>query len=383
MPRPTHSILSADTGRAQTVALGVLCFLAMVQMLLVARTFWLAGANPTPKQSEATMAERDGPNPVLGWNSVATPPLPGQLAESSTVLSPPSWPSIPGLDAPPPGVLAGDGPLAGPAPSGLPTAAVLDAETTALLETVRQLRDQGEVSAVLDLLKASEGMDQNQPAVLREFAATYEQMGLTDKAAAYWQRIVDLGPRLDGEAYAVASQRLSRLRLGQPVKPPANHPATPLPLPSSRMRADGAVLAIGDCQVLTDAAVTDGERRVLRIPIVRTGAERIEPMAVNLDVFFYDQVDGGKVEPTRADKPIEQWVAAPVDWEGEGVENLDVPYFLPKMTEQEIKNHGRRSYHGYVIKLYYQNRLQDVAGEPNELLETISPQAAPPDSAGR
>jgi len=383
MPRRTHSILSPDTGRAQTAALVILCSLAMVQMLLVARTLWIAGAQPTSAQSDVKFTERDHSPLIPGWSSLPTPPLPGQLAVTTVPSRPPSWQQIPGIDAPPPGVLAGDGSLAAPAPSGLPPITVLDTETTELLEAVRQLRDQGEVSDVLELLRASEGMGQNQPAVLREFAATYEQMGLTDKAAAYWQRIVELGPQLGGDVYALASQRLARLRLGQPPLETASEPAFVPPPPSPRVQPDGAVLAIGDCQVMIDAAVTEGDRRVLRIPIVRTGADRIDPLGVNLDVFFYDRVDGVRVELTRADKPIEQWVAAPVDWEGEGVESLDVPYFLPKMTEDEIKNHGLRTYHGYVIKLYYQNRLQDMVGEPKELLETLSPQVTPLDSAGR
>ena len=35
----------------------------------------------------------------------------------------------------------------------------------------------------------------------------------------------------------------------------------------------------------------------------------------------------------------------------------------------EIAAHGRRSYHGYVVRLYYQNKLQDVAAEPRDLLD--------------
>jgi hypothetical protein len=50
------------------------------------------------------------------------------------------------------------------------------------------------------------------------------------------------------------------------------------------------------------------------------------------------------------------------------------------MTPGEVQNHGRRSYHGYVVRLYYQHKLQDVAAEPRDLLEfgSPAPQAAGP-----
>jgi N-acetylmuramoyl-L-alanine amidase len=66
------------------------------------------------------------------------------------------------------------------------------------------------------LLKAAEGMDQNHPAVLKEFALTYEQMGLTEKAREYWQRIVNAGSAKSGNYYGLAQARLARLGVTMP-----------------------------------------------------------------------------------------------------------------------------------------------------------------------
>jgi hypothetical protein len=68
-----------------------------------------------------------------------------------------------------------------------------------------------------------------------------------------------------------------------------------------------------------------------------------------------------------------------VDWSGVGEEPLEVTYFLPALTPGEIAAHGRRSYHGYVVRLYYQHKLQDVAAEPRDLLDfgSRSPQSVP------
>jgi hypothetical protein len=275
----------------------------------------------------------------------------------------------------------------------MPTLPIPDPEVAELLQTVAQLRSAGETEGLLELLRAAEGMDQNHPAVLKEFALTYEQMGLTDKAREYWQRIVAGGEASGGVFFGMAQQRLERLgaATGGPSFPPepgagsdtgpgvvltppnmvGGIPAVPRSSEKVTQEA-GAKLGVGGCQVVKDMAVVDGDRRTLRIPIVKLGDEAIDPSAVNVDVFFYDRVNDGKVEPTRADPPVASWVASPVDWSGAGMEPLDVTYFLPPMTAQEVKNHGRREFHGYLVKLYYQDRLQAVVAEPRELLEESS-----------
>jgi hypothetical protein len=298
---------------------------------------------------------------------------------------------VSGLMPPVPGMLAGEGPEPGlgaapvvPTGGGVATLPTPDPEVAELLQTVAQLRAGGETEGLMELLKAAEGMDQNHPAVLKEFALTYEQMGLTEKAREYWERIVGLGEAVSGMFYGLAQQRLERLGAGAPS---AVFPAGPaailtepnvvggMPLGGSEMTTAkvtseaGAALGVGGCKVVRDLAVAKGDKRTLRIPIVRVGASPIEPEAVNVDVFFYDRVNGTKVEPTRADPPVSSWVASPVDWSGEGMELLDVTYFLPPMSAQEVLDHGRRDFHGYLVKLYYKDRLQAVVAEPRELLE--------------
>jgi hypothetical protein len=221
--------------------------------------------------------------------------------------------------------------------------------------------------------------------VLKEFALTYEQMGLTEKAREYWERIVGLGEAVSGMFYGLAQQRLERLGAGAPSEVFPGGPAAILTEPNvvggmplgagsemttAKVTSEaGAALGVGGCKVVRDLAVAKGDKRTLRIPIVRVGASPIEPEAVNVDVFFYDRVNGTQVEPTRADPPVSSWAASPVDWSGEGMELLDVTYFLPPMSAQEQLDHGRRDFHGYLVKLYYQDRLQAVVAEPRELLE--------------
>ncbi len=96
------------------------------------------------------------------------------------------------------------------------TVLVPDPEVAELLQTVAQLRAGGETEGLMELLKAAEGMDQNHPAVLKEFALTYEQMGLTEKAREYWQRIVNAGSAKSGNYYGLAQARLARLGVTMP-----------------------------------------------------------------------------------------------------------------------------------------------------------------------
>lgn len=399
MARSESNILAKDTGRVQSAALVVLCALAGLQLALLGWSAWQSVAGPFSD------GEAGGSKPTtrsiagqgVSAAPLAAPPLPGQLAGVAGSFSG----TNPGLTPPMPGMLAGE---AAPSTQGVPATApgalmspgpglpVPDPEVAELLETVSQLRSAGETEGLLELLKAAEGMDQNHPSVLKEFALTYEQMGLTDKARDYWRRIVEAGEAAGGVFYSMAKQRLERLgavTAPPPLIPPntagaltppnmvGGMPAVPT-VPGRVVREAGAKLGVGNCQVVKDLAVVDGDRRTLRIPIMKVGDDQIEPTAVNVDVFFYDLVNGSKVEPTRADPPVASWVASPVDWAGAGTEPLDVTYFLPPMTPQEEKNHGRREFHGYLVKLYYQDRLQAVVAEPRELLEE-SP--APPMTA--
>ncbi len=396
MARPESNLLAKDTGRVQTAALGVLCTLAVLQLGLLGWSAWEAvkesGEGKGPKVevlverpgSMGGQVEREVEVPELSM-----PPRPGELAG---VKGSPVTGVVSGLMPPVPGMLAGEGPEAGvgsapvmPMGGGVASLPTPDPEVAELLQTVAQLRAGGETEGLMELLKAAEGMDQNHPAVLKEFALTYEQMGLTEKAREYWERIVGLGEAVSGMFYGLAQQRLERLGAGAPSAVFPARPAAILTEPNvvggmplgagnemttAKVTSEaGAALGVGGCKVVRDLAVAKGDKRTLRIPIVRVGASPIEPEAVNVDVFFYDRVNGTKVEPTRADPPVSSWAASPVDWAGEGMELLDVTYFLPPMSAQEQLDHGRRDFHGYLVKLYYQDRLQAVVAEPRELLD--------------
>ena len=94
----------------------------------------------------------------------------------------------------------------------------------------------------------------------------------------------------------------------------------------------------------------------------------MNPKYVHVRVDFYDIVNESMVDLTRA-VPANRWVTQPVDWSEQAEELLEVTYFLPPQTDQDILDFGHRAYHGYLIKVYYRDEIQDVIAEPRSLLD--------------
>ncbi|MDZ4289439.1 MAG: tetratricopeptide repeat protein [Prosthecobacter sp.] len=253
------------------------------------------------------------------------------------------------------------GPIgAGPAPSSTSSTALPDMTVKEMVDVAKQVRSFGDMQGALETLNKIDLRYPNDPSVLAEMAQCYEQMGLSDKATALWRRLEAMSPEQAAGYHDLAARRLSA------------GPAMVLSK-SSPMGIGAAdatkVLSLGACLATRDSTVVNGEKVVLRIPVLRQGNGAVDPSQVDIDVYFFDRVNGEKVAQTIADDPVTAWGAPPVDWSGIGEEPLNVTYFLPELTPGEIQAHGRRSYHGYLVKLYYQHKLQDTAAEPRDLLD--------------
>lgn len=393
------------------MAWGTLCLLAVVQMgivikLLTAKSSSISGSSPMTLSSSLPSPT---PSVVPEIGQIAAPPpastappLPGSLMpQPAPIVAPPVSSAPPPIgsfnktDAPMPVPAA---PVLPPA-SSLPTApaapplppVVLPATTSAptipplttkpdaatellrdvnyVVTSAKEIRGMSDMQGALELLKRADQLTPDHPAIIAELAQTYEQMGIKDKATDSWRRIQLLGTTKAGSFYELASRRLGA---GSAAV------AAPLVAGAAGMESE-KLMRLGACQVARDFSVNAGERYVLRVPIVRAGNQPIDGKAVNLEVFFFDRINGVKVVQTIAPEPVETWQSAPVDWSGgTGEETLDVVYHLPALSAAEIQQHGRRSYYGYMLRLYYNNKLQDVAAEPRDLLEFGSaPGAAP------
>lgn len=233
---------------------------------------------------------------------------------------------------------------------------------TELVDLAKQVRGLGDMQGALEVLKRADLQFPGAPETAAETALCYEQMGLTDKAATVWKQIAGMSSA-KAAGYADLAQRKLSAAAG-----PASTQAV-----SFTGDFGAKQLSLGACRAVRDPSAANGEKVVLHIPILRQGNTAIDPAQVDVNVYFFDRVNGEKIAQTIADEPPSTWGAPPVDWTGLGEEPLDVTYFLPTLTPGEITAHGRRAYHGYLVRLYYQDKLQDVAAEPRDLLDFGSP----------
>lgn len=254
-----------------------------------------------------------------------------------------------------------------PAPASAPTFPKTgDARADELIEVAIQSRELNDADGALKALERADLIKPDHPIILREKAITYGKLGRADKAQPLWDRVSRLGPGA-----------------GTASSPP--EPSAPSPPPEAPGSINGAFatlggassgsagpLSLGQCQVVRDATVTKGEKVLLKIPLVATPGAVVNVSDCNLDVLFYDKVDEARLEPTNAD-PVVLNYEMPVDFKT-STEVVTAIYQMPQLTSQEIANIGHRTFGGYVVKLYYKNRLMSTAASPRELLSGSSGQ---------
>ncbi|MEZ5324006.1 MAG: hypothetical protein R3F19_02960 [Verrucomicrobiales bacterium] len=249
------------------------------------------------------------------------------------------------------------------------------------LDQGMMLRADGDMQGALVHFNSAASLEKDHPRILYEFAITYEEMGLSAKAANFWKSIYQMGPVRGGDYYSLADFRLK----GQAPEardeyllpdlsgelasatPPV---ADPLPVtPAAKVAPVRKILKIGSAIAEPDKTVAEGERVVLNVLIQSTPGVTINPEYVHVRVDFYDVVNEDMVDLTRA-VPANRWVTQPVNWQNQSEELLEVTYFLPPQADQEILDFGHRAYHGYVVKVYYHDQLQDAVAEPVTLLDS-------------
>jgi hypothetical protein len=231
-----------------------------------------------------------------------------------------------------------------------------------MVDLAKQVRSLGDMQGALEVLKRADLQFPASPEVIAETAQCYEQMSLPDKATSLWKQLAAMDAQRSGGYGDLAKRKLNI------------DGSTPgLTVPAFSGDFGPKILSLGACAASRDPSAVNGEKVALRIPILRNGNAAIDPSQVDIDVYFFDRVNGEKVAQTIADEPLSAWGAPPVDWSGIGEEPLNVTYFLPALTPGEIAAHGRRAYHGYVVRLYYQHKLQDIAAEPRDLMDFGSP----------
>ncbi len=234
-----------------------------------------------------------------------------------------------------------------------------------LLATGAELRSSGNMQGALQAFREVESALPAHPRVLSELAATLSQMGLLEKANAYWAQVESLGPVAAGAYYSLAGQQLR----GEPMvsdSPPSN----------------AGVLRIGAVKVEEQTPTSAGQKVSLRVVVETDPGVRPVGEDLALLVYFYDQVAGGMVQPSTADTSY-LYPTEPYDWQIDGREEIIVSYHQPVFTEDQRRDLGERSYYGYAIELYYRDQLQDKVAMPEDISKLrVEPVAAPDKGEG-
>jgi hypothetical protein len=308
-------------------------------------------------------------------------------------------------------------PVTVPAVAGVPQATVRRVQAPpasvaeTLLRVARGFRERGDTTDAIAKLQQATALDPGNAEILAELALTYESMQLFDRSNEAWRRLQSLGEAV-GPLYELADVKL---RLGVPARDNAAT-ANGSPAPTGAQAGDAAGIPDGSTFGISEVTLkpeTDPEAQtklLLRVGVKARPDTPIDHTKVKIQVFFYDTVNNDQVALTDAEVSYE-WVTPGHDWADTGTEVLDVTYLRRKRMDQTpgaamanqqaevpdsvekaqlaarkssaellpTSESGPRAYLGYILRIYYKERLQAVRAEPARLLKLFPPPfTAPP-----
>ena len=315
-------------------------------------------------------------------------------------------------------------PLPSVAPSAPPVSLAVASPSTALTPATSTVsvadrlrkqaeaaRESGDTVSSLARLNDAAQRDPKNAEVLAEMAMIYESIQNFDRSADTWRRVQQIGPSA-GPLYELADMKLKN---GVPPAPSstagsaldAGKPATALDASSVRSSGDG--IPAGSTLGITEVTASetpdpDSETNLmLRIAVKKRPHTVIDHTKVKIQVFFYDTAGDNDIKLTDADVSYE-WLTPNHDWADNNSETLAVTYIRPKSKAKSAESDlaaaaaavnpakkgkpvkaspppdgGSRKYLGYIVRVYYNDQLQDKRAEPTKLLTLFpAPNTAPP-----
>jgi hypothetical protein len=303
---------------------------------------------------------------------------------------------------PGPGASAAPAATTAPAPA---SSAALSASDR-LLKEATALRERGDTANALARLQEASQRDPSNANVLAELATIYESIQLFDRSNETWQKIHEIGPSA-GPLYELAE---TKLRSGVPAPTPnASSDNAGKPIDAEGI-PEGSVFGVANV-ASEPVADPDAETNLrLKIAVKKRPGVSYEVGKLRINVFLYDQVEDGKVVLTDADTSSE-WLSPKHDWSEGDTETLIVSYrrskthavtseaaisaaaasITPGKLSGRSKRRGEaspkpelqssetahRRYLGYLIRVYYNDKLQTVRADPAHLVNDAPSSALP------
>jgi hypothetical protein len=344
------------------IALGVLVIIAMAQVFF-ATSYYVGRARANRVSAQAVTA------------AIARAPAASSASAPAPAAAQPS--------VPPPAAVTS------PAPS------VVDQ----LLREGKEFRERGDMTNALARFQEALDSEPDNTGVLQETAHTYESMQMFDRANDIWRRIKQISPS-DSETYALADRRL---KVGVPAAPtvePGGGPAE-TDIPSRKDvggNAEGPIMGISEVKTTQTPDPESETNLILQIGIKKQPNATIDHTKVRVLVYPYDIVDDKDIKLTDADVNFE-WLTPKHDWSEANPELLQVHYVRAKisglsdssLSEAAAKVRpgqkgrgakgsaltGQRKYLGYIVRVYYDDKLQAEQAEPSRLLQQFPASQSP------
>jgi hypothetical protein len=280
-------------------------------------------------------------------------------------------------------------------------------EIERLTKQAQASRESGDTVNALARLQDAAQRDPKNAEVLAEMAMIYESTQDFDKSVETWRRVQEIGPSA-GPLYDVADMKL---KTGVPTSAstaaaPAATAVAKLDLASNPGTVEGippgSTLGISEVSASETPDPDSETNLMLRISVKKRPNIVIDHTKVKIQVFFYDTVGDNDIKLTDADVSYE-WLTPNHDWADSNRETLAVTYIRPKSKANKAESDlaaaaaainpakkakpikgtsddaGVRKYLGYIVRVYYNDQLQDKRADPTKLLTLFpAPFTAPP-----
>ena len=242
------------------------------------------------------------------------------------------------------------------APTPLTTPQVADPRSERMVNEAREAIVAGDMMKAITKLEEALAKSPEDPSVLYELGRAHEQMGVFDKAAAYYEKVFQMGVSGAGSLYAMAAVKL---------RDGFEQPGDML-----------GKLSLGRVRIFNNPNDESGQRVILTIPVQKGPADEIDVAEIAVSVNFFNRTTKGEIVQLEDKTWVkEQWVTLPFDWAG-GEESLRMTYTIPPQDNQTEHLFGGRSYYGQIVSLMYKGEVLDVQAWPRDLVARIPKQPA-------
>jgi tetratricopeptide (TPR) repeat protein len=351
------------------IGLGLVALFAAAEIL--SASYYYASRIRVPRSAAQTGSVTQPP--IASPSRVATKPVPSPSAASTTAPA-----------------------VAAAIPTIAPSSSAVSAEER-LLREATELTNRGDTVNALNRLQQAAEKDPKNAQVLAEMAKIYESTLNFDRSNEMWRKVQEIGASA-GALYELAELKLKRGPVATPAPAEAT-PAVPFSFGDSEGIPDGSTFGVSEA-IVTETPDSEADTNLmLRIAVKKRPSAVVDHTKVKIQVYFYDTVDDKDIKLTDADVNYE-WLTPNHDWVQSNPEILAVTYVRPKnkalsqeaalsaaaaavnpnkkgkpikTPTSDSSETARRRYLGYIVRIYYNDKLQAVRAEPTKLLNLFPP----------